>query len=126
LTLLGAFGIAALVLAAVGVYGVTQQAARMRTREIGIRMALGAEAQEVLRMMLRQSLVVVGLGLAAGVGAAMALTRLTTFVLFGVSPNDAATLVGMATLLGAVALVACWIPARRATRVDPTTSLRAE
>jgi len=98
LMLLSIFGVVALLLATVGVYGVTAQAARRRTQEIGIRMALGAGAPEVLRMMLRHGLMVVGLGLGAGL---------------------AASLVAVIALLGGVALVACYIPARRATAVDP-------
>ena len=105
LMLLSIFVVVALLLATVGVYGVTAQAARRRTQEIGIRMALGAGAPEVLRMMLRHGLMVVGLGLGAGL---------------------AALLVAVIALLGGVALVACYIPARRATAVDPVTSLRVE
>ncbi|HBD98418.1 MAG TPA: hypothetical protein DC060_09490 [Gemmatimonadetes bacterium] len=105
LMLLSIFGVVALLLATVGVYGVTAQAARRRTQEIGIRMALGAGAPEVLRMMLRHGLMVVGLGLGAGL---------------------AASLVAVIALLGGVALVACYIPARRATAVDPVTSLHVE
>ncbi len=126
LTLLGIFGVVALLLATVGVYGVTAQAARRRTREIGIRMALGAGAPDVLRMMLRHGLVVVGLGLGAGLAASLVATRVLTSLLYGVEPTDPGTLAAVMALLGGVALVACYIPARRATTVDPVTSLRAE
>jgi len=126
LTLLGAFGAMALLLAAVGVYGVTAQAARKRTQEIGIRMALGAAAPDVVRLMLRQGLSVVALGLAAGVVLALVATRAMASFLYGVEPTDPATLVSVVTLLAAVATVACWVPARRATSVDPVNSLRTD
>ncbi len=126
LTLMGAFGAMALLLAAVGVYGVTAQATRKRTQEIGIRMALGAAGPDVLGMILRQGLVVVALGLAVGLLAAVVATRAMTTVLYGVEPTDPATLATVTALLATVAAVACWIPARRATAVDPVTSLRSE
>ena len=126
LTLLGIFGVVALLLATVGVYGVTSQAARRRTQEIGIRMALGAGAPDVLRMMLRHGLVVVGLGLGVGLTASLVATRVLTSLLYGVEPTDPGTLAAVIALLGGVALAACYIPARRATAVDPVTSLRAE
>jgi putative ABC transport system permease protein len=126
LTLLGVFGAVALVLAAVGVYGVTAQAARKRTQEIGIRMALGAAAPDVLSMLLRQALRVVGLGLAVGLVATLLTTRVLTTLLFGVAPTDPGTLAAVVVLLGGVALLACYVPALRATRVDPVRSLRAE
>lgn len=126
LTLLGVFGVLALLLAAVGIYGVTAQAARKRTREIGIRMALGAAGRDVVQLMLRQGMGAVSLGLAVGLLGAVAVMRALESMLFGVEPADPTTLVSVALLLGAVALLACWIPARRATRVDPVESLRAE
>ena len=126
LTLLGAFGAMALLLSAVGVYGVTAQAARKRTQEIGIRMALGAGAPDVLGLMLRQGLSVVALGLAGGVVLALGATRAMASFLYGVEPTDPVTLISVVALLAAVAAVACWLPARRATSVDPVTSLRAE
>ncbi len=126
LTLLGVFGILALLLAAVGIYGVTAQAARKRTREIGIRMALGAAGRDVVQLMLRQGMGAVAVGLAVGLLGAVAIMRALESMLFGVEPADPTTLVSVALLLGAVALLACWIPARRATRVDPVESLRAE
>jgi ABC-type antimicrobial peptide transport system permease subunit len=126
LTLLAAFGAMALLLAAVGVYGVTAQAARKRTQEIGIRMALGAGASDVVGLMLRQGLVVVALGLVAGLAAALVGTRAMATFLYGVEPTDPVTLASVVALLAGVAALACWVPARRATSVDPVTSLRAE
>jgi ABC-type antimicrobial peptide transport system permease subunit len=126
LQLLGIFAVVALLLASVGVYGVTAQAARRRTQEIGIRMALGAGAPDVLRMMLRQGVVLIGTGLAIGLGVAVVATRSLTTFLYGVEPTDPLTLGTVAVLLGAVALLACYIPARRATVVDPVRSLSAE
>jgi putative ABC transport system permease protein len=126
LTLLGIFGVVALLLASVGVYGVTAQAARRRTQEIGIRMALGAEAADVRLMMLRHGLVVVGSGLALGLGGALVATRALTSMLYGIEPTDPLTLVTVAALLGGIALAASYIPAWRATAVDPVNSLRAE
>jgi putative ABC transport system permease protein len=126
LTLLGAFGVVALLLAAVGVYGVTSRAARRRVQEIGIRMALGARGADVVRMMLRRGLGVVGLGLAVGLAAALLATRALSSLLFGVEPTDPATLAAVVALLGAVALVACYVPARRASAADPLEALRRE
>jgi putative ABC transport system permease protein len=126
LKLLGLFGLVALLLASVGVYGVTAQAARRRTREIGIRMALGAGAPDVLRLMLRHGLVVIGLGLAAGMGVSVFAMRALSSMLYGVEPTDPGTLATVVFLLGGVALLACYVPARRATVVDPVRSLRAE
>ena len=126
LTLLTVFGVSALLLATVGVYGVTAQAARRRTQEIGIRMALGAGAPDVLGMMLRQGLAVVGAGLVVGLLASLLATRALATLLYGVEPTDPGTLASVVALLGAVALLACYVPARRATSVDPVSSLRAE
>jgi len=126
LKLLGLFGLVALLLASVGVYGVTAQAARRRTQEIGIRMALGAAAPDVLRLMLRHGLVVIGLGLATGLAISIFATRALSSMLYGVEPTDPATLATVVFLLGGVALLACYLPARRATVVDPVRSLRAE
>lgn len=130
LKLLTIFGIVALLLASVGVYGVTAQAALRRTQEIGIRMALGAAAPDVLRMMLRHGIGVAVVGLAVGLVGALASTRLLTSVLdpmlFGVKPTDPLTLGAVVVLLGSVAVLASYLPARRATAVDPVQSLRAE
>lgn len=126
LKLLGVFGTMALLLATVGVYGVTAQAARRRTQEIGIRMALGARGSDVLRLMLRHGAVVIGLGIVLGLAGASLGGRAMSSLLYGVEATDPATFAAVAALLGVVALVACWVPARRATRVDPVASLRAE
>jgi putative ABC transport system permease protein len=126
LTLLTAFGVVALLLAAVGVYGVTAQATRRRTREIGIRMALGARTGDVLRLMLRQSMSVVAVGLAAGLVASLLAARALTTVLFGIAPTDPATLVTVVAVLAAVAALACYLPARRALALDPVRSLKQQ
>jgi putative ABC transport system permease protein len=123
--LAGFAGVAAL-LAAVGIYGVMAYAVAQRTREIGVRMALGAEPQNVLAMVLKQGLWLALIGVGLGVGASLGLSRLMTSLLFGVKASDPATYVGVAAGLTVVALGACWIPARRATRVDPVIALRYE
>jgi len=119
-------GLLGLILAVVGVYSVVSYAAVQRTHEIGIRMALGAAPRHILRMVLRQSVVLVGVGLAVGLAAALAGTRAMASLIVGVRPTDAVTFVTVVALLAAVALVACWIPARRATRVSPLVALRYE
>ena len=124
LTLLTAFGGVALLLAAVGVYGVAAQAARQRTREIGIRVALGAAGPQVVRLMLRRSLAMVGLGLGAGLVVSLIAARALGTVLYGVAPHDPATLVAVAMLLATAAGLACYLPARRATTRDPVRSLQ--
>jgi predicted permease len=126
LRLLTAFGVTALLLAAVGVYAVTARAARLRTQEIGIRMALGAEASDVLGMMLRQGLVVIVVGLAVGLLGSLAATRALSTLLYGVEPNDPVTLAAVVALLGGVALLASYLPARRAAAADPLDSLKSE
>jgi ABC-type antimicrobial peptide transport system permease subunit len=126
LTLLTVFGLTALLLATVGVYGVTAQAARRRTQEIGIRMALGASGQNVVSLMVRQGIGVVVLGLAVGLVSALVTTRALASLLYGIEPTDPGTLAAVVALLGGVAVVACYVPARRATTVDPVRSLRAE
>jgi predicted permease len=124
--LLGVFAGLALVLASIGIYGVISYVVGQRTREIGIRMALGAEQRVVLQMVLLQAGRMVVGGLAVGLVAAIALTRLMSTMLFGVSPMDPVTLLGVTVLLALVALLACYWPARRATQVDPTVALRYE
>ncbi|HXW17102.1 MAG TPA: ABC transporter permease, partial [Candidatus Acidoferrales bacterium] len=114
-----AMGLLGLVLAIVGVYSVVSYAAAQRTHEIGIRMALGANRREILRMILRQGLTVVGIGVIVGLAAAFAATRVTAQLFAGVKPTDPLTYASVVTILTGVALLACWIPARRATRVDP-------
>ncbi|MCI0567901.1 MAG: ABC transporter permease [Acidobacteria bacterium] len=124
--LLALFAGAALILAAGGIYGVLSSQVRRHAREIGIRLALGAQKRDVLGWVLRQGMVPVGCGLVAGCAGALLLTRLFSGLLYGVKPHDAATFVQIAALLTVVALIACWIPARRAARVDPMVALRNE
>lgn len=124
--LLSIFAGVALALAAVGTYGVVSYSVAERRKEIGIRMALGAEADSVLGMVLRDGLAVAGLGLAVGLVGALGLTRLLSSLLFGISHTDPMTYIAAPAVLAAVALAACWIPARRATRVDPMEALRYE
>jgi ABC-type antimicrobial peptide transport system permease subunit len=123
---LAMFAATALLLAGVGIYGVMSYAVTRRVREIGIRSALGASRQEIVGLVLRQGMRVAGIGMAAGLVAAVALTRLMSALLYGVSPADPLTLVAVTVLLGAIALLACYIPARRATAVDPLIALRSE
>ena len=125
-TFVGAFGLLALVLAAVGIYGVTAYTTRQRTHEIGIRMALGAGKDDILRLVLRQGLRLTFVGAGLGLAASFALTRYLSSLLLGVTSTDALTFSSVAILLGAVALFASFIPARRATRVDPVVALRYE
>ncbi|HYP15592.1 MAG TPA: ABC transporter permease [Opitutus sp.] len=126
LSLLAVFSAVALGLAASGIYGVMAYSVAQRTNEIGLRMALGAQPGAVLAHVLRQGMRTVAVGLALGLGATLALGRLAQSVLYATSPHDPLVLLSIATLLAAVAFVACWFPARRATKVDPLTALRAE
>jgi putative ABC transport system permease protein len=124
--LLGVFAGAALLLASVGIYGVVSYSVNQRTQEMGIRIAVGAERGDVLRLVLGQGARAALLGIAAGIAAALALTRLMASLLFGVSASDPLTFLAVATLLTLVALSASYIPARRAMRVDPMVALRHE
>jgi predicted permease len=124
--LTGTMGLLGLILSVVGVYSVASYAAAQRTHEIGIRMAIGATPRDILKMVLRQGFAIVGLGVLVGLAAAFAGTRLLADLFYGVTPSDPVTYAAVATLLLAVALLACWIPARRATRVSPLVALRFE
>ena len=125
-TFVGAFGLLALILAAVGIYGVTAYTTRQRTHEIGIRVALGATKQDVLRLVLGHGLRLTLAGVGLGLAVSLAVTRFLSSLLLGVTSTDALTFSSVAILLCAVALFACFIPARRAMRVDPIVALRYE
>lgn len=120
------FGLLALVLATMGLYSVMTYTVSQRTREIGLRMALGAQVRDVLRLIVSQGMRMVMIGLVLGLVGALALTRVFASLLLGVGTTDPLTFVGVAILLLAIALLACWIPARRAARVDPLVALRHE
>jgi len=124
--LLGLFALLALVLAAVGVYGVVSYSCSLRVHEFGVRMALGAERRDLLGLVIRQGARLALIGVFAGLGGALALTRYLSSMLYGIKPTDPLTLLAVSLLLAAVALLASYIPARRATNVDPIVALRYE
>ena len=126
MVLLACFAGLALVMAAVGVYGVLSYTVSQRQREMGIRLALGAEPRRLRRLMLTEGLRQASIGIGIGLAGAFALTRLMQTLLFGVTPTDPLTFAGVVVLLGTVAALACYIPARRATKVDPVAIMRAE
>jgi putative ABC transport system permease protein len=125
-SLAGALGLLGLTLAIVGVYGVMSYAVSQRTQEIGIRIALGAQRRDILRMIGRQGAVIVASGLTVGLLTALAVGRMVSDFLVGIRPGDPITYVGVSILLAAVACVATYIPTRRATKVDPMVALRYE
>jgi putative ABC transport system permease protein len=124
--LLAAFAAIAILLGAVGIYGVIAYAVSQRTREIGVRMALGATPRDALALVLARGGILTVIGIVLGTVAALGATRMLAGLLYGISPTDPMTFTVVPVLLALVALVACYLPARRATRVDPTVALRAE
>jgi len=124
--LMAVFAVLALVIAVVGIYGVMAYSVAQRTQEIGIRMALGAARGDVLRLVVGQAMRLTLLGMGIGLAGAYAVTRLMASLLFGVSASDPPTFVGVTVILAASALIAAWLPAERATRVDPMVALRSE
>jgi ABC-type antimicrobial peptide transport system permease subunit len=126
LVLIGIFGLTALLLASIGLYGVLAYAVRQRTPEIGLRMAFGARGSSILRMVVAEGLRLAVLGVVLGLGAAIALTRILSSLLVGVAPTDAVTYAAVATIFLAIAALACYAPAWRATRVDPLVALRED
>jgi ABC-type antimicrobial peptide transport system permease subunit len=125
-TLLAIFAAVALTLAAVGTYGVVSYLVTERQREIGIRVALGADSSRIVKLVLTQGLTLAAIGIAIGMVAALGLSRLTQKLLFGVSPSDPATYLGVGGVIAAIALLACMMPARRAMTVDPLTAIRGD
>jgi putative ABC transport system permease protein len=126
LTLMAAFAVVALVLAALGIYGVTAFSVAQRTREIGLRLAIGAGGRSIMGMVLREGLMMTGIGVAVGLAGAAALTRFLRTLLYAVEPSDLPTYGCVAVALAAVAVAACCAPALRAVRIDPASALRSE
>ena len=124
--LMTAFGASALLLAAIGIYGLMAYAVQQRTQEIGIRLALGATASSARNMVVRQGMMLAAIGVVVGVGLSLYLARFVTSFLFGVQARDPLIFIGMPLVLAAVAFVAVWLPAQRASRIDPIIALRAE
>ena len=122
--MLSVFGLLALALASVGLYGILAYSVNRRRREFGVRMALGASQRSVLGLVLREGMSLVMTGVAIGFAASLAIGRLLSGMLYGVNASDPASVAGAALVLSAVALLACYVPARRATRADPITALR--
>jgi ABC-type antimicrobial peptide transport system permease subunit len=126
LELLGVFAGVALLLAAIGIYGVMSYSFSQRTHEVGVRIALGAQRLDILRMALGEGMLIVIIGLASGLVVAVIMTRFFRSMLFGVAPTDPTTFLSVSAILAVAAFLACYIPAKRATRVDPLTALREE
>ena len=126
LLLLGSFAVIALTLASIGIYGVMSFSISRRTHEFGVRMALGAQTVDVITLVLREGMILTMIGVAVGLAASLALTRLLSSLLFGVTATDPVTFVVISLVLAGVALTACFVPARRATKVDPMIALRYE
>jgi putative ABC transport system permease protein len=126
MTLAGAFGLLALLLAAIGIFGVLSYSVARRTREIGVRVALGATRGDISRLVIREGLAMAAIGVAIGLATALALSRFLRSVLYGVRPSDPMTYLAATATLIAVAFLATWVPARRAASVDPITALRME
>ena len=125
-TLVGGFSILALFLAAVGLYGVLAYSVTLRTREIGIRIALGSPRAKICGLIVRQGMIMVGLGLLAGVLVSLGCGSLMRHFVYGVTPHDPATIITVTVLLVAIGILACWLPARRAMHIDPIQALREE
>jgi ABC-type antimicrobial peptide transport system permease subunit len=125
-TLIGGFSILALFLAALGLYGVLAYSVTQRTREIGIRVALGSPRARIFGLIVRRGMIMVGLGIFAGIALTLGCGPLIQHFVYGVGPHDPKTITGVSILLLAIAILACWVPARRAVRVDPIVALRQE